>query len=449
MLPLARLSFAALLLLAASPARAQWEPVPLPPEVGGAQVALFGFAAAFGPYLYLYPGFSTLVAGPTPGTLDYVSVYTSPDGGQTWAADPAFRVPATSSALILARPFVDGGALYVPRYYEDGGPTPPVIRSAVARTTDGATWSFPTPTGLTPALPLRSMTRQGGTLYASAGESSQSTTGAVYRSDDDGAAWTRVGGDQPTGLMFSAGSVLLLGKGPLSTAPGERSDDEGVTWTPFGVGPLTPNGARINDVARSSDGVTLVGIFRSTDGGVTFAPAPTPVASVTACGPTFVALAGSRIARSDDGGLTWADWAEGLPDAGFSTRGLSCSAGGPGGGPTYVYATVPSGGFVYRRDLAQMPVAAAEAPASGGLGATVGPNPAVTTATLRLTLGAPATVRVTVADALGRTVLTVERALGAGAQALPLDVARLAPGVYVARILSSGASASVRFTVAR
>ena len=55
----------------------------------------------------------------------------------------------------------------------------------------------------------------------------------------------------------------------------------------------------------------------------------------------------------------------------------------------------------------------------------------------------------TLTDVLGREALALDRALSAGAQALPLDVHSLAPGVYVARIVSSGASASVRLTVAR
>ena len=99
------------------------------------------------------------------------------------------------------------------------------------------------------------------------------------------------------------------------------------------------------------------------------------------------------------------------------------------------------------------PVAAEDAPGAAGLALSIGPNPAGRAATLRLALAEAATVRVSVADALGRTVLRLDRALAAGSHALPLDVSGLAPGVYVARVAAAGggaaAASSVRFTIAR
>jgi hypothetical protein len=58
-------------------------------------------------------------------------------------------------------------------------------------------------------------------------------------------------------------------------------------------------------------------------------------------------------------------------------------------------------------------------------------------------------VRVSVVDALGRTVATVhDGPLGAGRHRLALP-SSLAPGVYALRVTSGEASASARWVVAR
>ena len=85
----------------------------------------------------------------------------------------------------------------------------------------------------------------------------------------------------------------------------------------------------------------------------------------------------------------------------------------------------------------------------------VWPNPASgAVATLRLELGSAAAVGVEVFDALGRRVLAVApRALGAASVSLPLDLAGLPAGVYVARVTADAGgtvrAGAVRFTVAR
>lgn len=89
-------------------------------------------------------------------------------------------------------------------------------------------------------------------------------------------------------------------------------------------------------------------------------------------------------------------------------------------------------------------------PAAAALALSVGPNPAGRSATLRFTLAAPADVRLTITDALGREVAVVaqgERA--AGAHTAAVDVSRLAPGVYVARLAAGAAVATRRLSVVR
>ena len=87
------------------------------------------------------------------------------------------------------------------------------------------------------------------------------------------------------------------------------------------------------------------------------------------------------------------------------------------------------------------------APAAG-LALRVAPNPAAGTATLHLTLAAPAVVRVGLYDALGRSVGRVAPgALGAGAHALPLPLGGLVPGVYFARAEAAGRTATAAVVV--
>lgn len=103
---------------------------------------------------------------------------------------------------------------------------------------------------------------------------------------------------------------------------------------------------------------------------------------------------------------------------------------------------------LFRRPLERF-VAAEATPEAAALALSVAPNPSAGPAALRFVLADAAAVRVTILDALGRTVLTLDRALAAGPQALPLDASRLAPGRYVARLIAGGAQSSSRFTVAR
>lgn len=72
------------------------------------------------------------------------------------------------------------------------------------------------------------------------------------------------------------------------------------------------------------------------------------------------------------------------------------------------------------------------------------------TGQVRVTLAHAGDARVEVFDLLGRRVVNVhDGPLGAGTHALPVDVRRLAPGVYVVRAHAGGAVASRRVTVLR
>ncbi|MEM6784434.1 MAG: T9SS type A sorting domain-containing protein, partial [Bacteroidota bacterium] len=78
------------------------------------------------------------------------------------------------------------------------------------------------------------------------------------------------------------------------------------------------------------------------------------------------------------------------------------------------------------------------------------PNPARDAATLRYALPTTATVRLTVTDVLGRTVLTrAEGVQPAGAHEARLALDDLPSGVYVVRLDADGANATQRVTLVR
>ena len=94
---------------------------------------------------------------------------------------------------------------------------------------------------------------------------------------------------------------------------------------------------------------------------------------------------------------------------------------------------------------------ASEAPVAqgGGLRAPY-PNPAAGRVRLGFELAAPAAVRLTVVDALGREVLVAaDRAFGVGPHEVAVPTDRLAPGTYLVRLTAGDVADAVRFTVVR
>ncbi|MDX1419085.1 MAG: FG-GAP-like repeat-containing protein [Rubricoccaceae bacterium] len=78
------------------------------------------------------------------------------------------------------------------------------------------------------------------------------------------------------------------------------------------------------------------------------------------------------------------------------------------------------------------------------------PNPFTHTTTLRYTLAAPAAVRLTVTDVLGRTIaVLVDGEQPAGAHAVRLDAADLPSGLYLVRLTHPGGTNAQAITLAR
>jgi len=106
--------------------------------------------------------------------------------------------------------------------------------------------------------------------------------------------------------------------------------------------------------------------------------------------------------------------------------------------------------FVYdgRATVDTEPEAAETLPEAGTL--SVRPNPARGQAEVRFTLAAPASVRVSAYDVLGRQVAVLhEGPMGAGAHTLPFDTHRLAPGTYAVVLEADGHQAARLLTVVR
>ena len=142
---------------------------------------------------------------------------------------------------------------------------------------------------------------------------------AVWRSEDDGVTWLRVG-TAPAGvttLDFLADGRAVAG---LSTGGLRVSADRGATWVPLGSGLPA---SRVNEVLPYSATLVLVatatGLYRSADGGQTFAQATTGIdqPSASALGvagdgtsPLYLAMPGrvltsTAVYLSTDQGSTW------------------------------------------------------------------------------------------------------------------------------------------------
>jgi photosystem II stability/assembly factor-like uncharacterized protein len=240
----------------------------------------------------------------------------STDGGRTWTA---LEVPGTDPS--------DGALHYVLQ-----APTPELVyladidRGRVYRSDDGgATLRQVGDTGIpTPSMVVHPDDPM--TLYAGTREGLRVST-------DGGATWTTPGPGPVRPVTTLA--VGVGADGPVVFA-GSRaglwvSDDGGASHREVRLGaPLAPIEGVVVSPAYPTDGTVLVsvmghGLFRSTDGGRTFAPAapamgpdqhvPTSysraAAPPIAFSPTFaqdrtvVASVGSEVLRSSDGGDTW------------------------------------------------------------------------------------------------------------------------------------------------
>ena len=144
--------------------------------------------------------------------------------------------------------------------------------------------------------------------------------------------------------------------------------------------------------------------------------------------------------RSGDGGRTWAPAQDG-----YDLRGVNALVAGRDG---RLYLGGTSG--VWRTNRLFATAGETEPDATDALGVRIFPNPTGGTATVALTLAAPERVTVGVYDVRGREVLAVWEGAASDGQRFAVETAGLAPGVYRVRATTaSGARASAGLTVVR
>lgn len=273
-------------------------------------------AVAGGPSLRCFDlatvGSVVLAGGATSG------VQRSTDGGVTWT-DSSTGLPASANTYRFA---VDGANVYVAA---ERSPTP----LAVYRSTDlGLTW-----TQVSADLPssgshaATTFFVRGSNLYL--GTSSTFGDRGLYRSANGGVNWTKMttslAGDPDVGAAAFVGGDLVVG-----TFDGAfRTTDDGATWTDTWQGTSGVFGAKavLHDSGRLFAGIDDVlgagnGVLSTTDAGITWSVS-TGIGSGSAWdflphgGDLFAAVYGGvrGVYRSTDGGASFAisgTWASGV-----------------------------------------------------------------------------------------------------------------------------------------
>lgn len=431
-------TLAVLLLFAASaPAQAQWETVHAFAPRGTSR---FPFQAQDERVVYAAPD---SVFGSTDGGLTFV--------GRNYRTD--LGLDLGGSEPVMGAGTWDGDVLL-------GSVCP---ARCLTRSSDGQTWTrVPAPTsGFAVSGLAMGVAGRGNVLVVVTQPITGTTTfSTIWRSDDSGASWRYAQTpnvlDKPIWMGVVANRFFLITGDEFSYDGSLYSSADGDTWAPVTV----PTGGgpwelQQVDVVVESGGTLFAsasgpGLVKSTDGGATWAIAATdlnnqrPFSLVGLGGGRLAGRVGSQHMKSLDYGATWT---------------ASCPLYGVGYGsddfePSSQFLFTRAGGQIGRIaysacGLTAPPVAAEETPAEDVLAFTIGPNPTAGDATVRFSLASAGMARVSVHDLLGREVLVVRHALGAGSQSLSFDVSGLAPGVYVARVAAGPTVSSVRFTITR
>jgi len=283
-------------------------------------------------------------------------------------------------------------------------------------------------------------------------------TWGIGTTSDGGATWKAIvspvtSAANETGLpnSFAAyGDTLWFG---TTNSRIYRSTNRGASWSsartpgPNAVGVAFANGrdgmAIFKPLAEGSDIVAV-----SRDGGQRWTAAQLPFTGALVQGITFVpnttiCYLGTQngVYRTEDFGKTWRQMA--MPQMDFSGILLDATADARGNITAYgtnAYSQL----MVYRESTADT-TTTASLPTEGAAASGVAvlhqnmPNPFSGTTSIAFDLRSPATVELTLHDALGARIMSLaDGRMDAGSHSVTLDAGALAPGVYFYTLSTDG-----------
>ncbi len=329
------------------------------------------------------------------GSVQFLGIYASTDAGESWAwTAPPWR-PNTGFIAPFAISFDEPSILYAGS-------------DLIYRTTSGGSDWIATNGGMAldgnPALSLAVARHDADVVYA--------TTAPVYGAPgvfvttNGGESWTDIGADLPDRypmdvaidpLDDARAYVAFSGFGSSHLF---KTEDRGGTWSDLGaILPDVPTSAVVVDPLATDQ------LYVGNDLGV------------------YLSL---------DGGASWAEFSEGLPDA-VIVLDLTLSELNR----TLRVATHGNGVFE-RRLVAPGTEVGGGAPVPEARVARLAqnrPNPFNPLTTIRYWIGAPEAVRIEVYDLSGRRVRTlVDEARAAGEHSVRFDASGLASGTYIYRL---------------
>jgi hypothetical protein len=191
-------------------------------------------------------------------------------------------------------------------------------------TNGGTTWAQ---VGSSPAYIAPFVRHRSGFIIGSAGN-------LVMKSADAGLTWIPQGivGGYITAFCVDSAGIVFAGTQSGTGLGVYRSTDGGLTWTQTSLTPAST----INRLAVTSTGAILAatyqGIYRSTDGGTTWQQSNTGLSSMQVSSMTvtpnlvFIGTIGGGVFRSDDFGKTWNRFSIGLTN--FNTYDIVVSTFG-------------------------------------------------------------------------------------------------------------------------